>query len=614
MSIWWNGRSGITADQAGSLSLSASMRHEHSNKAVLDESTAAYTTAEKTKLGNLTDSFKGVYANQAAIVAAYPSSSAGWSAWNLGTATMWYVSSGTWTNSGVASIGNMLQSVYDPQSIGADAFARGNHTGTQLISTITNLNSASVDTSGNVSLPAELTVTGNVSGALVSSSGLSASAYGLYLSSAVPADTSYRLYNNNGTLMFNGNALAMGSSVSGTTNYLSKFTSSSSLGDSGIFEDSNGRCVFNNGVTISGTPSTDVLVVLGSYDDSVDGYIRLKGATIAEGNIYHDATYAARIDTSENLLPIRIDGSALILGMFGNVGIGTASPTYKLDVSGTIRSTDAATFASLSVGSLSGLLKASSGAVSIATAGTDYAKSLSAGTGISLSASSGVYTVALTAAAGNTGTFYNPHLTVDSYGRVTAAVSEQAYGICTETAATVAKTVSITGVTSLYVGLTIKVRFSYGNTANLPTLNVNGLGAVTIVDQTLQQPNALYPFMPGAGYIVEFTYAGGYWVYTNSVVQNYRSGTGWIQRYTNGWIRFGADSYISSSGQTVSFGPTMYDTNYAITVSPVGTTNSIGAYGSAMSVSTTGFTAWTADDSSFNAIWIRYVVEGFEAH
>ena len=38
------------------------------------------------------------------------------------------------------------------------------------------------------------------------------------------------------------------------------------------------------------------------------------------------------MDTDTNVKPIRIDGSALVLGMTGNVGIGTTSTTAKLVV------------------------------------------------------------------------------------------------------------------------------------------------------------------------------------------------------------------------------------------------------------------------------------------
>jgi len=156
MSIWASAKEGMTFAQKQNLAIAISNTHSHANKLILDTTEASYTSAEKIKLGNLTDSFKGVFVNKAAILAAYGAPSAGWSAWNSETSTIWAVSNSIWVNSGIASIGNMLQSVYDPQSIGGDAFRRSNHTGSQLITTITNLSSASVDLSGNVTLPANL--------------------------------------------------------------------------------------------------------------------------------------------------------------------------------------------------------------------------------------------------------------------------------------------------------------------------------------------------------------------------------------------------------------------------------------------------------------------------
>jgi len=61
-------------------------------------------------------------------------------------------------------------------------------------------------------------------------------ASGVKFTNAVPSDTSMALYNDSGTLKWNGAALAMGSSVSGTIGYLPKFTSSNALGNSALFE------------------------------------------------------------------------------------------------------------------------------------------------------------------------------------------------------------------------------------------------------------------------------------------------------------------------------------------------------------------------------------------
>ncbi|OGR57128.1 MAG: hypothetical protein A2X36_15070 [Elusimicrobia bacterium GWA2_69_24] len=84
-----------------------------------------------------------------------------------------------------------------------------------------------------------------------------------------------------------------------------------------------------------GTTDPDSLLTLGAPAGS-HGYIRFKGPTIAEGNIYHDGSYGLHLDTNGNFLPIKIDGSSLILGMTGSVGVGTTAPGAKLDVNGNI--------------------------------------------------------------------------------------------------------------------------------------------------------------------------------------------------------------------------------------------------------------------------------------
>jgi hypothetical protein len=59
---------------------------------------------------------------------------------------------------------------------------------------------------------------------------------GIHIASGVPVGTSMALYNNSGTLTWNGVALGTGSSVSGTTNYIPVFTGASSLGNSVIYQ------------------------------------------------------------------------------------------------------------------------------------------------------------------------------------------------------------------------------------------------------------------------------------------------------------------------------------------------------------------------------------------
>ena len=55
------------------------------------------------------------------------------------------------------------------------------------------------------------------------------------------------------------------------------------------------------------------------------------------------------------------------------------------------------------------------------------------------------------------------------------------FGTCSTAAATQAKTVTIDGITELYVGLNLRIIFTYAQTYNgVPTLNVNSLGAKNI--------------------------------------------------------------------------------------------------------------------------------------
>ena len=213
---------------------------------------------------------------------------------------------------------------------------------------------------------------------------------GVYLNNAVPSDTSYTLYNNSGTLTWNGTALAVGSSVSGTTNYISKFTSSNSLGNSVIYDDgtnvgigdaspvslltvgfgdvfqvnSSGGIAAATGITSSGTITFSGLTTNGIV--TVSGGALSSSATLGSNYITDDSldfteladslTLDASTDisvTGTNVLSITNTGTGnsflvndqssdttpFVIDANGNVGVGTGTLDAKLDILDTTNQT-----------------------------------------------------------------------------------------------------------------------------------------------------------------------------------------------------------------------------------------------------------------------------------
>lgn len=92
-------------------------------------------------LVNVNSKFKGVYADATARNNAIPLNERedGIYVIQEDTDTIWYYNNNDWVNTGASSVGDMLRSMYDPNSRNADVFERSNHQGTQAISTITGL-------------------------------------------------------------------------------------------------------------------------------------------------------------------------------------------------------------------------------------------------------------------------------------------------------------------------------------------------------------------------------------------------------------------------------------------------------------------------------------------
>lgn len=116
------------------------------------------------------------------------------------------------------------------------------------------------------------TCTGGIKGgtlrlsAGIAISGGTATTAGIVIPSAVPGDTTMALYNNGGNLTWNGSVLAAGSSVSGTTGKIGKFTASNAIGDSIITE---------SGATISvaGTVNASTAYQLGGFSINTSGIL-----------------------------------------------------------------------------------------------------------------------------------------------------------------------------------------------------------------------------------------------------------------------------------------------------------------------------------------------------
>ena len=85
-----------------------------------------YTTAEKNKLANLTDNFKGGFSNATDRDAELTTPAENWYILQHDTDTIWYYKDSVWIDTGNKSTGDMLKAIYDPTGKNADSFLMSN--------------------------------------------------------------------------------------------------------------------------------------------------------------------------------------------------------------------------------------------------------------------------------------------------------------------------------------------------------------------------------------------------------------------------------------------------------------------------------------------------------
>lgn len=187
----------------------------------------------------------------------------------------------------------------------------------------TSLN-ATLDVNGNTIVSGSLTATGNANSSPSIIANNSAGASGTsqyYIDFTAGATTIGRIFRGNGASGVVGNGLNI-------DNFDGFQVRLNQLGGSG------GSFNIMGGNVAIGNTSASRMLSLGS-STGAHGYIALYGPSINEGNIYHTSTYGIYMDTNTNLLPIRIDGSKLVIGVTGDVIAGsTGTPEGKIDIKG----------------------------------------------------------------------------------------------------------------------------------------------------------------------------------------------------------------------------------------------------------------------------------------
>jgi hypothetical protein len=227
---------------------------------------------------------------------------------------------------------------------------------------------SAIFTSGNVGIgtttPSSLFAVGSTSQFQVNSSGAVAAATGI-TSSGTISFTQLTTGTGNAICLDASNNLVTctvgtgGVSGTGTTNYIPIFTSGSALGNSGIYQT-------NGFVGIGTTVPTVRLQVSGDNTNS---------AVFTNGNVGIETTAPSSLFAVGSTAQFQVNSSGAIAAATGI----TSSGTYNLSSLGT------------------GLVKSTSGILSVGAAGTDYQAPLSFSNGLTLSSNTVTLGGALTA-------------------------------------------------------------------------------------------------------------------------------------------------------------------------------------------------------------------------
>ena len=252
-----------------------------------------------------------------------------------------------------------------------------------------------------------------------------------------------------------------------------------------IGNDTSNRLIINN--VDSGTANSSIWI---NTDKTVNigkaAITTLNGVTVGSSPKFTDTVYTH--PTSAGNIHLPSGGASGNFLKWASAGTGKWESLTKSEITTALGYIPPTTDTKYSAGtgiSLSGTTINHSNSITAGTAGTSSATS-----GSTLAVPYVTYDAQghVTAAGTHTHTvsgFLTSHQTIKQNG-VTGAVGNR-FGTCSTAAATVAKAVSITsGTPTLEAGLKVTVKFTYANTANSPTLNVNSLGAKNIFHKGAQ--------------------------------------------------------------------------------------------------------------------------------